>query len=119
MLHIESCKSFDEKHFLSLFDRNFKQGDLCKNCQDKYSKTAKIFKEVLDCHVPMNQALFRTKEPSKAVMSECKGKSKYTKWPSREKFPNLEKLKIIGVIQKAKKQRNNVSKIKVLWGDYE
>ena len=95
------CHSnFDQKQFLNDLDRKLIEGGLYRNCHDQYNKLTEIFRDILDHHAPLkqkkirgNQAPFMTKELSKAIMNKSKAKNKYLKWPSRENFLHLKKVK--------------------------
>ena len=106
-------KDFNEKSFLSDLDRKLIRGNIYKNCQNKYSKLTNIFQEVLNHHAPLkqkkirgNHTPFMTKELSKAIMNKSKAKNKYIKWPSRENFMNLKRVKnkCNSINKKAKRQ---------------
>ena len=73
-----------------------------------YSTFSDIFRSVLDRHALLkwkmirgNQGPFMTKQISKAIMSRCKLRNRYIKWPSRENFLDDKK---------AKNTCNNLSK---------
>jgi len=89
-------------------DRKLTQGELYKNCENKYSELTKIISDVLDHHAHLkkklvrgNHAPFMTKALSKAIMKKAKAKNKYIKWPSRENFLSFKS---------AKNQCNSISK---------
>ena len=79
----------------------------------KYGDISIIFQSTLDSHallkqkqVRENQALFMTKELSKAIMTRSRIKNKYNKWPSRENFLALKQIsnKCTNLTKTAKKQ---------------
>ena len=61
--------------------------------------------------VRSNEALFVTKELSKATMNRSKLKSRYTKWPSRENFLAFKKQENISKNLNKKTKKNYFSKI--------
>ena len=75
-------KNFHESNFLRDLDSRLIQGELCKNCDDPYTKMSEIFSEVLNYHAPLkqksvpgNQALFMTRELSRATMTNLRLKT--------------------------------------------
>ena len=106
-------KNFHENNFLRGLDSRLIQGELHKNCEDPYSKLSEIFSEVLNYHSPLkqesargNHAPFMTRELSKAIMTKCKVKNSYVKWPSRENSVAYKKAKnkYNSLIRKAKRK---------------
>ena len=65
-----------------------------------FSTFTETFRRVLDTHTSLktkrvrgNQSPFMTKDLSKAVMNESKTRNKYMKWPSRENFLAVKRVK--------------------------
>ena len=66
----------------------------------RYLSFSKDFRSVIDKHAPIkhkiirgNNAPFMTKELRKAIMDRSRYKNKYLKFPSRENFLNMKKVK--------------------------
>ena len=92
-------KNFESQNFLDDLEGqlNFAQefyGDI------NYENLSTIFRSIVDIHAPLkekkvrgNEAPFMNKELSKAIMTRSRLKHKYTKWPSRENFLALKRIK--------------------------
>ena len=77
-------KCFEQTTSHRDLDSRLVQGELYNNCQEPYNKLTQIFYEVLDYYAPVkqkvvrgNQALFMTKDVSKAIMMKLKAKNQY------------------------------------------
>ena len=93
-----SFRYFGTKDFLYELENKLRT----KECNGgvEYDDLTNIFRSTLESHAPLkqkqvrgNQALFMTKELSKAVMTRSRIKNKYNKWPSRENFLALKQIK--------------------------
>lgn len=93
-------KKFNEHKFLHELDQEMIKGEFYKNETNIYEDFSSVFKRVADKHAPLkkktvrgNNAPFMNKELSKAIMNRSRAKKKYVKYPSRENFLNMKKVK--------------------------
>ena len=92
-------KNFDEKRFLHELDQEMIKGHFYKE-GNPYDGFSKLFENIVNKHAPLkekkirgNNAPFMTKELRKAIMDRSRSKNKYLKFPSRENFLKMKKLK--------------------------
>ena len=92
-------KKFEENSFLYELDQNMIKGKFYTQ-NYPYNSFTNTFINVANNHAPLkkkivrgNDAPFMTKELRKAIMNRSKSKHKYFKYPSKENFLTLKKIK--------------------------
>ena len=92
-------KNFNEKEFLHELDQEMIKGSFYKD-DNPYDCFSNLYKNIIDKHAPLkekkirgNDAPFMTKELRKAIMDRSRYKNKYLKYPSRENFLNMKRMK--------------------------
>ena len=92
-------KHFNQNHFLHELDLEINKGTFY-NSTNPYEDFSNLFEEITDKHAPVkqkkvgrNNAPFITKELRKAIMDRSQLRNKYLKYPSRENFVNMKKMK--------------------------
>lgn len=98
-INYRDYKNFDQDKFLHELDQEMIKGNFY-NSDSPYNDFSKLFKTVSDKHAPLkqkkvrgNHAPFMTKELRKTIMDRSRLKNKYLKYPSRENFLNMRKMK--------------------------
>ena len=92
-------KHFNQNEFLHDLDLEINKGKFYKS--DKpYDDFSNLFKTIADKHAPIkqknsrgNNSSFMTKELRKAIMDRSRLPNKYLKYPCRENFVNMNKMK--------------------------
>ena len=92
-------KHFNKNNFLHELDLEMNKGKFY-NSASPYNDFSNLFKEITDKHVPIkqkkvrgNNAPFMAKEHGKAIMDRLRLRNKYLKYPYRENFVNMKKMK--------------------------
>ena len=92
-------KNFNQAEFLNELDQEMIKGSFYKE-NNPYEGFSNLYKNIVDKHAPPkektirgNDAPFMTKELRKAIMDRSRYKNKYLKFPSRENFLNMKKMK--------------------------
>ena len=92
-------KHFDQNDFLHELDLEMNKGKFY-NSANPYDDFSNLFKEITDKHAPIKRkkvrgsnASFTTKEHRKTIIDRSRLRNKYLKYPSRENFVNMKKMK--------------------------